>query len=564
MYLKYKIDLEIKANQRNNKIHDTPPRKNKMQPIVGTHCREEISDMKRNTFVLIHPSNNPNNQNADINEDDFFEVGDKCIPLGILSIGSYLKNKGYSVELLDARFYSKESLKLKIKELESRCIAIGFSVMTGQLSHALDLSDFIKTNFSHIPVVWGGIHPTLYTEQTILDPSVDYVVSGEGEKVIEALLQNLLLQSPPPAISGLFYKLNGIIQGSQSADPIDVNEMPDFDYDLCDISKYLRVQLLNGSIVRGLGVLTSRGCPYQCSFCPVPHLNSRKWRAISPERVLTLIKKLIEKYHINYVWFMDDFLFGNKTRFEAIVRGIIDQKLCVQWSGNIRVDNISDSLVNDELLADIKKSGCYALHMGMESGDDAVLKLYKKNTSTAQIKNAVIQCHRYGIIPNGTWIMGIPHEKLSSIKKTLRFIWQLHEIDDTDPVYVPGIYRPHPGGELYQEALKLGYKEPQTLREWKTREIYVGFTSEKYLPWLEDPAMIRDFRFYGRIITAYKKLFFSKGVFKLFILLVWLAKLRFKTGFWHLRFESAFFNAMKLIVIKLCPNTYFARLLSKN
>jgi radical SAM superfamily enzyme YgiQ (UPF0313 family) len=520
----------------------------------------------KKTILLIQPSYYYENHGVDISDDDSLDVSDKSIPLGVISIGSFLQARGVSVELLDCRFISKQDALDKISKHSLSYFAVGLSVMTGHLEHALKLTDHIKKNFPNLPIIWGGTHPTLYPEQTIIEPNIDYVIAGEGEHPIDFLVPYLIKgEVPSNTVNGLLFKHEGnIVYTGEHAEPVDVATLPNIDYELCDVNKLLKVQLINGKIVRGLGVLTSRGCPYQCSFCPVPHLNSRKWRAISAEKVIVIVKKLVEKYRLDYVWFMDDFFFGNLDRFTKIVDGLLAENMNILWSGNVRVDNLSDKFLNDELLSKIKKSGCYALHMGMESGDDEILRKYKKGITTAQIENAVKKCHEYGIIPNGTWIMGIPGESLSSIKKTISFMWKLHQIDDSDLYYVPGIYRPYPGGELYQEALRSGYDEPKSLREWTKREFYVGFTSTKYLPWLKDKSIIRDFRFYGRLITAYRKGLFSKGILKILVIFVFLSKMRFRTGFWHIRFEAKIFNLCKTVVCKLFPQTYISKLLAKN
>jgi len=523
----------------------------------------------RDTLLLVQPSRYPQNPGIDVKPSDILDMNDKSVPLGCLSIGSYMADKGYSVQILDSRLLSKKGIKEKIRELEPKCVAVGFSVLTGQLPHALDVTDFVKENFPKVATVWGGTHPTLYPEQTVSDPNVDYVVAGEGEKVMEVLMQHLMKGSGTlEEMDGLLFKREDgtICYPGQHATPIDVNEMPDFNYDLCEVEKLIKIRLLDNRVVRGLGVLSSRGCPYQCTFCPVPNLNTKKWRAVSAERLLDQMEILIKKYKLDYIWFMDDFFVADKRRLMAIVRGIKKRNFNILWSANPRVDNLSKKQINDSLLKEIKDSGCYALHMGMESGDNEVLKLYKKNTTTAQIENAVRKCKAVGIIPDGTWIMGIPGESLASTKKSLELMWKLHKIDRSITAFVPGIYRPHPGGELYKDAVRRGYKEPTSLREWNDPDKLDtgGFLDPKYLPWLEDPSMMRDFRFYGRLLTASKKGLFSKGYFPLFLGFVWIAKLRYQFGFWNLRLDAKIFRVARAFFNAYLPRLYLSRLLAKN
>ncbi len=519
-----------------------------------------------NTFLLIHPSSYPDNTEADIREGDILEVGDKSIPLGIAAIGSYLKYKGFEIDLLDCRLFNKKDIKSSILNKINNYFAVGFSVMTGQLSHALELTDFIKDIQPELPIIWGGTHPTLYPIQTIRDNNIDYVIAGEGEKVIEYLLNLLKTNSKPIKLTdGLLYKENDrIINTENHTSPIDVNEMPDINYDLLTVEKLVKIMLLNGKTVRGLGILTSRGCPYKCAFCTVPHLNTRKWRAIPPERVLNIIDHVVKSYDLNYIWFIDDYFFGNIHRFKIIMNGIIDLNLHIQWSANVRVDNFSDKLINDEMLVKLKQSGCYALHMGMESGDDNVLKIYNKGITTEQIENAVRKCCAHGILPNGTFMMGIPGESTSSILKTIKLINKLHQIDKENTVYAPGIYRPLPGGTLYQSALKAGFIEPKTIRDWTKYKLSSGFLDLSYLPWIQNPTIIQGIRFYGRITTAYKKGLFSKGYLKLFLPIAWLSQTRFSLGLFNFQIEIVFFKIIKFIARNFLSRTYLSKLVLKN
>jgi radical SAM superfamily enzyme YgiQ (UPF0313 family) len=194
---------------------------------------------------------------------------------------------------------------------------------------------------------------------------------------------------------------------------------------------------------------------------------------------------------------MDDFFFGDIERVKKIANHLITKKYNVKWEATIRADLFNDKRVNDELLNSVKKSGCYSLGMGFESGSDRILKKINKNITTKQIIFAVEQCNKYGITPRGSFICGFPTETKEEVKATGKLILKLKSIYPKGIFYSPGLLRPYPGAELYQECLTYGFYEPKTLREWSNRNFNFGlYMSAKELKWIKYPNWIRNYQIY--------------------------------------------------------------------
>lgn len=454
-----------------------------------------------NKILLVYPSSFPNYPRADIEQERY-----PNIPNGLLSLASFLEQKGYDVKLIDARLYNKaRTLEIIKKELPD-ALCFGISAMTGQVSHGLQLSDIVKKLYPKLPIVWGGIHPTLFPLQTCEDKAVDYVVQGEGEYALEKLLKYLLREKVSlEEIEGLVYKTNGKVSINKVGAPLDVETLPDPNYDLlADIENYINRELFHYKykrVVRGLDIHTSRGCPYRCSFCTNTLPCFKRWRPINNERIMRLISKLQTKYDLDHIMFTDDFFFGQPKRMKDLILKMIESKAGFTWEANCRVDNIGGHYLNDEFLKLIKQSGCWALRMGIESGSQRVLDILKKDITPEQAINAVKECYKYGIIPYGFFMIGIPDERQEDVEKTVSLIMRLHQVNPDAVLGVPGIFRPYPGTELYERCKELGFTEPAGLRQWAKYDFGDTTASNLFikasdLPWISNPRYLEDLGYY--------------------------------------------------------------------
>ena len=137
--------------------------------------------MKIKNILLIYPSFYPDWGKADINPDIDMDADGKVVPMGLISIAAFLEANGYNIKIFDARFYRKKDLLSLIKRETKDVDCVGISAMTSQVKHGLQLSDFVRSLNKGTPLIWGGIHPTLFPEQTCQDKAIDYVIKGEGE-----------------------------------------------------------------------------------------------------------------------------------------------------------------------------------------------------------------------------------------------------------------------------------------------------------------------------------------------------------------------------------------------
>ncbi len=491
--------------------------------------------------LFIYPSSSPDIPNSEV---DFSRY--KSVPVGLLTIATYIKSLGYSVRVIDARAYSKAQVRdwveaeLKNPDLLMVCV----SLTTIQLKHGLQLCDIIKAGRKELPIVFGGIHPIMFPYQTILDSVVDYVVYGEGEYALRDILSNIQTGKPElESIKGLMFKKQGKPVMTPVQPGIDPNELPLPDYELLEIEKYFDREFITNlgksHKIRAMDISTSRGCPYRCNFCTNTMDVFKRYRPLSLDKIFQLIDLCVRKYNVNHIWFTDDLFFVHKKRLQDIAQYIIDKGYRLTWESNARADQFRDGFIDDELLSLLKKSGFFALRMGMESGSNRFLELMKKDATVEDIIHAVSQCEKHGIIAIGNFICGFPTETNDEVMETGRLILKLKEISPNGMFFSPGVLRPYPGTEMYAMCREYGFKEPQTLREWaEQKEGNWFFVETKDLPWIKDPQWLENFQIYFYVLTVYM----THMLLKQKLSIPWrvfgrIAKWRFDRNQWFFCFE---------------------------
>ncbi|MEK7167571.1 MAG: radical SAM protein, partial [Patescibacteria group bacterium] len=307
-----------------------------------------------NKIILINPPFNIPKENYD-----------SSVSVGLLSIASYLSGLGIEVEIIDGARQSnyREILKEKSSQVEW----FGLSVMTTQISEALEISALIKKENPRAKIVWGGSHPTFFPSQTIKNESVDIVCVGEGEKTMEEIIRGNSLDS----IKGIVYKENNEIKENPPRELHDPSEMPSFNWDLVPREILEKLYLIPS--------LTSRGCPHRCTFC-INAILCNRWRPRTAEQVLTDLKTIKEKEYFKNkkIRFWDENFFVDITRAKKIVSGMIENNLGIPWETTVRADYLRPGMVDEDFLFQLKKSGCYLLSFGAESGSPRILEKIKK------------------------------------------------------------------------------------------------------------------------------------------------------------------------------------------
>ncbi len=246
-------------------------------------------------------------------------------PMGLALIAAVLERKGYQVNVLDAN-----ALKLTAEDIPSyvaNADIIGLTAMTPSINTAINIANEIKQVNSHLITILGGAHATLLSTETLVNaPGIDIVVRGEGERTIIKLLKSLEHNQPLDNISGISYRENGEVVNapiSSISTNIDLDSLPFLAYHLLPRDRY-RPHPPHGRVLPFTAVITSRGCPYRCSYCSKPTFGY-KFRAQSPERVVEEIAYYERKFDIKEVAFYDDVFTMNRKRAYMIADNMMKQ-----------------------------------------------------------------------------------------------------------------------------------------------------------------------------------------------------------------------------------------------
>jgi len=419
------------------------------------------------------------------------------IPLSLLYLGTWLSRKGYEVNILDAfnhngnrHFYDRLR-----EELNDGVLAVGLSVMTAQIASAMDISKFVREVDGSIPIIWGGVHPTLYPEQVAGVDYVDYAVKGEGEVIAVELLEAIDGENDgfPPLlkhIKGIAFRdaCNKVVV-NPDREPMDMDELSCPDLNLVeDVRTVGDIGEVTQWVEIGLPLVTSRGCPHLCKFC-INSVTKSKYRLRRVDLVVRDIEEMIDQ-GATQICFMDEDFFANKKRMVVILEGIEKQGLEFKWFGSARADYFGNNRINFGLLRRMRKDGCQQLALGIESGSQRVLDMIKKGITVEQSIRAAEMINEAGIDATFSYMTGLPDETVNEVRQTVRLSARIAGLNDHFRTIGPFVFRPYAGSELQRRCVELGMREPQSLVEWASSP-YIGETIDPkdypLFPWVQYP-----------------------------------------------------------------------------
>jgi len=364
------------------------------------------------------------------------------MPLGLAYLAAALEAAVINIDIIDAwaEGYTIEDLDKQIKDQQPDIA--GITMMSPMYASAMRTVDSVRRN-SNAKIVVGGPHPSALPEQCLQDnPNIDFAVAGEGEKALVDLVKALSGNGKSlDTIKGLTYRNGDKLLSTGHAQPIEnLDALPFPARHLFPVAKY-KTHPPYGKKNPYMTLITSRGCPFQCTYCSKSVYGSR-YRTMSPQRVVLEIRHIIKKYGIREIHFYDDDFTINMKRAEEICDLLIQEPIRISWSCTTRVD-----LVNENLLNKMRKSGCWLISYGVESADPNILKNIKKGYTIEQVQNAFSLTKKAGIRTVAYLMVGLPGETKETINKTIDFSLKL------DPDFVSwGITALYPGSSLYESA----------------------------------------------------------------------------------------------------------------
>ena len=439
-------------------------------------------------------------------------------PSGCLYVGDALKKAGYSVTV--HHLSSNQIGEATHIISTSKPLFVGFSVLTGSpVVHSARMSRLLKKTSPEIPVVWGGIHPSLMPESCLKEDSVDFVIRGEGEATVTEFAGILKNGGALENIAGLCWKdSDGNIR--INPDRPFIKDLDQFhqDWSLIDPSNYVR-RGLDGT--RYISFITSRGCPHNCGFCYNLSFNRRRWRAHSVDFVVDEIRKLRQLTGINCITFNDDNFMVNESRAFQILEQLEAIHVRVSWL-EVRLDRI-----NDRILSKLSQYGVRTLFIGWESGSDRTLKMIDKGFDTSLILKNFKLAAKYSFDVDASAIVGFPFETEADWKKTIDMAQRIDKINPGRNKFNIGIYAPYPGTPIVKHALERGFRFPEDILSWGSFDILKG---DMELPWITPSKVRRIAR-----IDRYSKMLYTGGLRNPFVgsvrrFFAAIARLRLKTN----------------------------------
>lgn len=335
-------------------------------------------------------------------------------PLGIGYISSYLNANGFKTKIIDGL-----NLGLSHNQLADCCAdadIVGVSVLSSYLQESIDIVSLLKARGK--TVIIGGPHVTASGMHALEETGADYAVCGEGEKSLLEIVKKISLGSPVLSIPGVL-KAGAQMPLSKRGLIEDLDTIPFPDWRALNPQLYKKAP--HGGLIKHFPVapiVTSRGCPYECTFCASPQLWERTIRFRSAENTVDEIEYLVKDFNVREIHFEDDNLTLKAEHITKICELIMRKKIKISWAtpNGVRADTIDKDMIKL-----MRRSGCYYLAFGIESANKTILSNIKKRTRIEIIQRAITLARKEGIITQGFFIFGLPGETQKTISETIDF-----------------------------------------------------------------------------------------------------------------------------------------------
>lgn len=424
-------------------------------------------------------------------------------PLTLLTVAAILEKAGVEVQVLDM-----DAEGLTYRQALDRLASfspdlLGFTVSTYSFHPLLRWIKKFKQD-TGLPVVVGGLHVELYAEEIMTHPEIDYMVIGEGEVPLPEFVRAFQNGRKFDGIKSIGYREKGKVIVDKTVRVVrDVDSLPFPSLHLIKNELYFNILTRRRNFT---AMLSSRGCPYRCSFC---NQNKSPYRLRSPQNFVDEIKENYQKYGIKEFDVYDSTFTASKKRVIDICEMINKEKLDVGWTIRSRVDS-----VNEKVLDALKSAGCHTIMYGVESSSPEILKRMRKDISLDQIRKTIAYTNKIGIETLGFFMLGYPGETNETMEDTIRFSLELPLDYAQYTVLVP-----YPDSEIYEFYRKNGlgddYWREYTVDPKKERKLeLLGTTVTREQAGRAVASAYRRFYFRPRIIWHRATRLRSLGEFK--------------------------------------------------
>ena len=345
-------------------------------------------------------------------------------PVGLASLAATLRRLGHVVRVLDTQILGLSDRQVVARARAFAPDLVGMGMIIGNHNRARALGRTIKAALPGVPLVIGGPQASPLPGLCLRETGADACAVGEAERSLPALVEALTNGGSPMGVPGVAWLEDGQLQRSVPVEPIaDLDDLPFPEYD--DADRVFSHPLPHQFLVRRFPVapiITSRGCPHSCSFCATPGLLGNGWRARSAESVVEEMAWLARRHGVREIHIQDDAFTVSRKRVLDICEGMLSRGLDLAWKfpNGVRIDR-----VDRELLAMMRRAGCYLVSFGLETTDQAVLDATGKQLDLACARQAVSDAHAEGLEAVAFLVVGLPGETEQSFRSTVRLVMEL-------------------------------------------------------------------------------------------------------------------------------------------
>jgi radical SAM superfamily enzyme YgiQ (UPF0313 family) len=369
-------------------------------------------------------------------------------PIGLVYIAAYLKSKieNISIDIIDCvkEGYNHNTFSKYV--CENRPNIVGISAFSMEIESALRCCEIVKEINNEIITVIGGPHVSCAPENVLSNKYVDFIFRNEAEIGFYEFIKKLITKDDISKVPNLGYKENGCMKFSEIEYPKDLDNLPFPDYELMKLVEYPKTYMTKNSPYAP--IITSRGCPFSCTYCAAPKMSGKNFRFRTPENVIAEIKFYKERYNIKEFQIWDDNFTLNKKRAHHFCDLLIKEDIRLPWwcPNGLRVETL-----DEELIKKMKIAGLYAIAIGIESGSEKIQKDMKKNLNFEKITKVINLGNKYKIRMQGFFILGYPTERREDILKTIEFSKKLRLKRASFLLFQPLV-----GSEIYDSLDKDG------------------------------------------------------------------------------------------------------------